>query len=291
MASRSEKPLIVIVGPTASGKTALAVELASMYGGEIICADSRTIYKGMDIGTAKPTQEEMHRVPHWGLNLLEPGDHFTAADFKHYAERKIDEIRSRGNIPFLVGGTGLYIDAVLFNYQFGSQADTDLRLELNKLSIEDLHEYCFKNNILLPENKYNKRYVVRAIEQKSINNKRDQVPISTSIIVGISTDRTELRTRITHRIEQLFKNGVVDESIKLGKKYGWNNEAMTGNIYPIIHSYLEGKASLDEIKEKATTTDWRLAKRQMTWFKRNQHIHWLSLEEAREYIQSLLATE
>src|ERR1044071_7035484 len=103
--SGKKLPLIVIVGPTASGKTALAIEIAEKYNGEIICADSRTIYKGMDIGTAKPTVEERTRVPHWGLDLVEPGERFTVADFKHYADKKIDDIRERGRIPFLVGGT------------------------------------------------------------------------------------------------------------------------------------------------------------------------------------------
>lgn len=291
MATKPEKPLIVILGPTASGKTALAIELAKQYNGEIICADSRTVYKNMDIGTAKPTTEEQAGVSHWGLDLVEPGERFTAADFKQYAEQKIQDIRARGKVPFLVGGTGLYVDAVLFDYQFGEQVDDQRRLELNNLSIGELHEYCVKNNIQLPENTLNKRYVIRAIEQKSINTRRRAESISTSIIVGIATDRDVLRTRIAQRIEQLFQNGVVKEAIKLGKKYGWDSEAMTGNIYPLIHSYLKNEASLAEIKEKATTLDWRLAKRQLTWFRRNEHIKWLDVKGAQTYIQSVLATE
>ena len=291
MATKPEKPLVVILGPTASGKTSLAIELAERFDGEIICADSRTVYKDMDIGTAKPSPEEQARVLHWGLDLVEPGERFTVADFKEYVEQKIQDIRTRGKVPFLVGGSGLYIDAVLFDYQFGEQADDQLRFKLNNLSIGELHEYCTKNNIKLPENKLNKRYVVRAIEQKSINTKRRDNPISMSVIVGIATDRNVLRTRIAQRIEQLFQNGVVEEAIKLGKKYGWESEAMTGNIYPLIHSYLKNEASLAEIKEKATTLDWRLAKRQLTWFRRNEHIKWLDVKGAQTYIQSVLATE
>lgn len=285
------KPLIVIGGPTASGKTALAIELAEEFGGEIICADSRTVYKRMDIGTAKPTREERERVPHWGLDLVEPYERFTAADFKRYAEQKISEIRARGNVPFLVGGTGLYIDSVVFDYQFGAQPDEILRQELEKLSVQELYEYCVKNNIPLPENHQNKRYLIRTIEQKSINTKRRKSPISKSIIVGIATDSTVLRTRIEHRAEQLFENGVVEEAIKLGEKYGWDSEAMTGNIYPLVHSYQLHEASLEEIKDKFTTLDWRLAKRQLTWLKRNQYIRWLSLTEAKAYLQSVLAGE
>lgn len=283
-------PLIVIVGPTASGKTSLAIELADKYGGEIICADSRTIYRGMDIGTAKPTAEEQARVPHWGLDLVEPGQLFTAADFKQYTLAKIDEIRKRGNVPFLVGGTGLYVDSVIFDYQFGSKADEEKRAELEKMTIDELHEYCHNHNIMLPENSQNKRYVIRAIEQKSINNKRKPEPISASIIVGIATDKELLRTRIAHRAEQIFDDSVVNEAMKLGKKYGWDSEAMTGNIYPLVHSYLLGQATLEEIKEKFTTLDWRLAKRQLTWLRRNPHIKWLSISDAEHYLSDILAS-
>lgn len=282
-------PLVVIVGPTASGKTSLAVELAERFKGEIICADSRTIYKGMDIGTAKPTKEEQLRVPHWGLDLVEPGERFTAADFKKYAEQKIDEIRDREHIPFVVGGTGLYVDAVLFNYQFGKDADLQLRNKLGEMTIEQLQEYCKKNNVKLPENKFNKRYLIHAIEQKSINVKRDLKPLSESIIVGIATDREILRTRIADRAEQLFENGVVEEATMLGEKYGWNSEAMTGNVYPLVHSYLNNDLTLEEVKDKFTTLDWRLAKRQLTWLKRNSYINWLSLNEAKKYLESILA--
>jgi tRNA dimethylallyltransferase len=285
------KPLIVIVGPTASGKTALAIELAEQYGGEIICADSRTIYKGMDIGTAKPTAEERQRVPHWGLDLVEPGEQFGAADFKQYALQKIDEIRGRGHIPLLVGGTGLYIDGVVLDYEFGQAADPEQRRELEAMSLEELHKYCMENNVSLPENHKNRRYVIRAIEQKSINTKRREAPIANSYIVGIATDRDVLRTRIEHRSEQLFEDGVVEEAKALGKKYGWESEAMTGNIYPLCRLYLEGELTLEEVKYKFTTLDWRLAKRQLTWLRRHEFINWLPLTEARAYLSTVLASE
>ena len=284
-------PLVVIVGPTASGKTSLALEVAKEFGGEIICADSRTVYKGMDIGTAKPTGEERSKVPHWGLDLVEPGERFTAADFKRYTNQKIDEIRSRGHIPFLVGGTGLYVDAIIFDYQFGTQANEVLRSQLQELTVEQLHEYCDKNNIPLPENKSNKRYVIRAIERNGGAIRRNTVPMRSSIIVGIATDRVALRKRIEARTEHLFENGVVEEATKLGEIYDWNSEAMTGNIYPLVHLYLENKISYEEMKEKITTLDWRLAKRQLTWLKRNPYIKWLSLSEAKGYLAQQLANE
>ncbi|OYW84146.1 tRNA dimethylallyltransferase, partial [Candidatus Saccharibacteria bacterium 32-49-10] len=150
-------PLIIIVGPTASGKTALAIELAEEFHGEIICADSRTIYKNMNIGTAKPTQAEQDRVSHWAIDIVPPGERFTAADFKEYALEKIDEIRRHGHVPFLVGGTGLYIDAVIFDYKFGADANMSLRQQLNEKSVSELQSYCREHNIPLPENHLNKR--------------------------------------------------------------------------------------------------------------------------------------
>lgn len=284
-------PIIVIVGPTASGKTALAVKLAKLYNGEIICADSRTVYKNMDIGTAKPSVAEQAGVPHWGFDLIEPGERFSAADFKAYALQKIDEILQRWHTPFLVGGTGLYVDAVLYDYSFGDDANVEQRQELEKLSVARLQEYCRKSNIELPENSQNKRYLIRAIERKGMSVKRNSKPLSTSIIVGIATDKEMLRTRIQKRSEQLFDDGVVEEAIKLGKKYGWENEAMTGNVYRIAHAYLENQLTRNEAIEKNTTADWRLAKRQLTWLRRNNHIKWLSLTEAETYLRGVLATE
>jgi tRNA dimethylallyltransferase len=287
--SANQLPLVVIVGPTASGKTALAVQLAKEYEGEIICADSRTIYKGMDIGTAKPTQAEQEVVPHWGIDLVEPDERFTASDFKTYAETKIEEIRARGHVPFLVGGTGLYVDAILFNYQFGSKGNPVLRQKLEGMTVAELQAYCIENNVTLPENDKNKRYLIRAIEQKGVNIRKRTAPVSNSIIVGIATEKAILDERIIHRTEQLFQNGVVEEAIKLGKKYGWESEAFTGNIYKVVKSYLAGDLEEKDMQEKFTTLDRQLAKRQMTWLRRNQSIHWASLREAEQYISRLLA--
>lgn len=283
------RPLVVIAGPTASGKSNVAIELAEQYGGEIICADSRTIYRYMDIGTAKPSPEDQARVPHWGLDLVEPGELFTAADFKAYAVQKIAEIRSRGHIPFLVGGTGLYIDSIIFDYTFGPVAEPAWRTELEAMSIETLHKYCIQHNITLPQNKQNKRYVIRAIEQKGISTKRLDTPIDNCIIVGITTDRTQLRTRIESRSEQLFDDGMVEEAKMLGEKYGWDSEAMTGNIYRLAHRFLDGEMTETELKSKFVTADWQLAKRQLTWLKRNKFITWCSLDEVKKYIAGALA--
>ena len=284
----SESPLVVIVGPTASGKSAVGLHLAKNFGGEIICADSRTIYKGMDIGTAKPTREEQAIVPHWGLDLVEPGETFTAADFQKYAREKICDIRARGHVPFVVGGTGLYIDGLIFDYQFGKPAKK-MRQKLEQLSLEQLHEYCANNNISLPENQQNRRYVIRAIEQKSINTKRLTEPLPNTIIVGITTKPAVLRARIEQRSEQLFDDGMVEEAKKLGKKYGWNSEAMTGNIYRLTKQFLDGELSEAELRQKFITSDWHLAKRQLTWLKRNPYIVWKQREDVYHFVAQVLA--
>ncbi len=294
MATRVERvgyPLIVIVGPTASGKTTVAVELAEQLGGEIICADSRTIYKDMDIGTAKPSSEERQRVVHWGIDLVSPDQEFTVSDFKQYADEKIADIRSRGKVPILVGGTGLYTDAVIFDYQFGGKADVLKREYLESLRLEELHVYCYKNNIELPENRRNKRYVIRTIERSRRTGRRQQEPIDGSIIVGIATEKDELRTRIADRAEQLFAQPVVEEAKMLGKKYGWESEAMTGNIYPLLRSHLCGEMSLEEVKSRFKDLDWKLAKRQLTWFRRNPHIEWLTRGDVTTYVNEVFAAK
>lgn len=289
--ARLEPPLVVIIGPTASGKTGLAIELARRYGGEVICADSRTVYRGMDIGTAKPSLVEQAGVPHWGLDLATPDVRYTASQFQAYAQEKIAEIRKRGRIPFLVGGTGLYIDSVVFKYTFPRPLHEDERTAYTNMSKEELYKYCIKNNIELPIDDKNKRRLVHSIETVGQQSLRRAEPIHNTIIVGITTDRHTLRERIGRRTEQMFQHGVVEESIILGKKYGWARESMTGNVYKMTQSHLEGRLSLDELKDKITTKDVQLAKRQMTWFRRNPFIEWCQLSEVNDYLGSRLATE
>lgn len=289
MATGIIAPLIVIGGPTASGKTALAIRLAQRCGGEIICADSRTVYRGMDIGTAKPSVEERATVPHWGLDLVDPGQSFSAAQFQRYAQQKIAEIRSRGGVPFLVGGTGLYLDAVVFNFQFGATASAPRREQLMALSIDQLTDYCHKYNIPLPENNRNKRYLVRAIERCDTDIARQSAPDPETIVVGIATDRRVLRQRIAERAEQLFANGMVEEAVHLAAEYGWESEAMTGNIYPLVRRYIRGEINNDELVRQFIISDWRLAKRQMTWLRRNPYVMWADLSAAEHYLSQILA--
>jgi tRNA dimethylallyltransferase len=314
MRKSQQLPLIVIVGPTASGKTSLAIKIAQEFDGEIISADSRAIYRGMDIGTAKPTGAEQKQVKHWGIDLVEPDERFTVADFQNYANEKIREIRARGKIPILVGGSGLYVDSVVFNYEFGnfsarhpelgsgssknksvwipgqarndarSDFDPVLREKLDKMSITELQNYCESNNILLPENSKNKRYLVRAIErQNAPRNNRKQVR-EDCVIVGIETDPKILRQQIGERIQDMFNNGIEAETEKLIKKYPLTIEAMKSNIYPIVAKLLDGKITRDEAIKLAEIDDWHLAKKQLTWFRRNPAIKWLPLNKAENYL-------
>lgn len=273
-------PVITIIGPTASGKTALAIRTALAVGGEIICADSRTVYRGLDIGTAKPSEDERAAVPHHLLDIVEPNQVFTAADFQRLATAAIADVRARGKVPFVVGGTGLYVDGLLYGYKFGAAADPALRARLQAMSLEELHAYCKKYNIALPENTRNKRYVIRAIEQNGVNHQRERTKKFNGIIVGLRSESQALRRKITQRAEIIFSSGVVEETAEVATRYGWGSEAMSGNIYPIIRDYLEGRVNLSEAKAAFITADTRLAKRQLTWFKRNPDIEWFDEGEA-----------
>ena len=230
--------VLVIVGPTGSGKTTLSIELAKELDGEIISADSRAIYKYMDIGTAKPSVSERQGVPHFGIDLVEPGERFTVADWKVYAEEKIKEIVQRGHIPIIVGGTGLYIDALVFDYKFVGPTGERAEDVVHK-NCSDRKEMC-------------SRYKV----------------------YGIEVPRDELRARLRERVNKLFTQELYDETKFLVKKYGWDSQAMKSNIYQFAWRYLQGEISLEEAKELNFYDDWHLAKRQMTWFRRNPLINW-----------------
>jgi len=285
----NEIPLVVILGPTASGKTRLAIEVAKKFNGEIICADSRTVYKEINIATAKPSLAEQDGVKHWALGIVDVNKRFTVSEFKEYADKKIDEIRKRGHVPFLVGGTGLYADAVMFDYEFGSNVDEKLRTKLQHMSLQELYDYCKEYKINLPENFKNKRYVIRNIENHGIEKSSQKTLKYKSIVVGITTPKDSLMNNIQTRIEQQLENGVIDEAIELSKKYGWKLEAMKSNIYRIIQLYLNNEITLDDLKERSATLDWRLAKRQLTWLRRNSFIQWMDLKNANKYLLEQLA--
>ena len=246
--------LLTIVGPTASGKSDLALHVAKEFGGEIIAADSRTIYKGMDVGTAKPTSTEQEIVPHWGLDLVEPGQRYSAYDFQTYAVAKIKDIQNRGKLPILAGGTGLYIDSLLFGYQFsppGSERDAQ-----------------------------NPRHL------KQTGKPTDARIRPGVLLIGLLPPDEVLRANIARRAEKMFDQGVIDETRRLLQTCGEQALAGTaGIIYRVIIQLIKGGIAADEAIERFKYADWQYARRQKTWFNRNPHIQWFSsADEAYNFI-------
>ena len=285
-----KRPLIVIVGPTASGKTGLSLGLAGRHGGEVIAADSRTIYRELDIGTAKPTIQEQRAVPHWGIDLISPDEHYSAARFQQYAGAAIADIRKRDKTPFLVGGTGLYINSVIYSYSF---IDTDevTRARLEAYDVENLQAYCEGHNIPLPENYKNKRYLINQISRQGRTIKDNHSLDKNTYVVGITTDSTLLKQRIRERAHVMFDSGAIEEAALVALRYGWESPGLSGNIYQVAKRLLENELSRDEAIERIATLDWQLAKRQMTWFKRDPNIKWLQLDEAEHYIAGISTAE
>lgn len=265
--------IVFVVGPTASGKSALAMQIALQYQAEIICADSRTVFKGMDIGTAKPSPQDQRAVKHHLLDVAEPNQKFSAAMFKDLAQAAIKDINSRGKVAIVVGGSGLYVDALLFDFSFQGRADESLRGKLEALSLETLQALCRQSDLAI-ENQLNRRHLIRALETQSKSPTRENTPQLETIVVGIATERTELRARVIKRTETMFAQGVLEEARQLGLRYGWECEAMTASIYRILKPVLEGSKPLSFAIEAFIKSDLSLAKRQMTWFKRNPNIIW-----------------
>ncbi len=270
--------LLAIVGPTASGKTELALRVAAAIPAEIICADSRTVYKGLDVGTAKPSAFEQSQVPHHGLDIVTPDQTFSAAEFQRYAQQWIADIRKRDKLPIIVGGTGLYVEALLYDYQFGQPIDQERREVLEGMTLEALHKYCVLNNIELPENYKNRRYVIRAIERAEAAapqgpTKSQQLPPQ-SRLIGLNPGSDALRARITARAQAIFNGNVIEEAKRAASQYGWGAPGLSGNIYPIIKQLIRGELTQEQAIEQFITSDWRLAKRQRTWWRRDEHIQW-----------------
>lgn len=284
----TDNRLIVITGPTASGKSSLAVELAERCNGEIICADSRTVYRGMDIGTAKPDHNDQARVPHHLLDVVDPDERFTAADFQHLARITIADIRARGKVPFVVGGTGLYIDGLVLNYEFGPEPDPKERANRVAMSVEELLVEIKKQQISLPTNHQNKRHLIRALEQSTINTNRLNEPQNGTIVVAIATEKAELLRRIYERAQAIFNGPIIEETKALVHAYGWDHESMSGNVYPLVHRVIDGTMTTNEAIEHSIIKDRQLAKRQITWLKRHHYVKWLSLADARTYIERVL---
>ncbi len=295
--------IIVICGPTATGKSALAVDIAKRFNGEIISADSRQVYRGLDVGTAKITHEEMRGTPHHLIDVADPRETFTVAQFQELARDAIADIQSREKLPILCGGTGLYISSVIDNVSFPQVApDMALRKELEKLSVEELFEKLATLDPGRAESvdKKNKVRLIRAIEIASSPVSPAAIhPLhwrgegqSSLLIIGLNLPKEELMERIHKRIEDRIP-ALFDEIKKL-LATGVSEERLFGFglEYRYGLEYIQGKMSLDVFKETLATKTWQYVRRQMTWFKRDERIHWmhsvLDKQKTLELIQDFL---
>ncbi|MFJ7667674.1 tRNA (adenosine(37)-N6)-dimethylallyltransferase MiaA [Lysinibacillus sp. NPDC097195] len=284
--------VVAIVGPTASGKTALSIELAKKYNGEIINGDSMQIYKGLDIGTAKITEEEMQGVPHHLLSFKEPTESFSVADYQKMVRAKISEIQARGKLPIIVGGSGLYVQAVLYDYQFTEeQVDEVARKayyeELEKLGPEAMHA---KLTALDPQTAQtihpnNTRRVIRALEMIELSgvskaseaHNRGEIPLYRHLIIGLGENMTrqELYDRINRRVDLMMDNGLLEEVKGLWQQNIRGVQSIQAIGYKELYDYLDGRCSLEEAIENLKQNSRRYAKRQLTYFRNKMDIHFI----------------
>lgn len=266
--------LIVIIGETASGKSELALRLAECYNGELICADSWTVRREVNIGTAKPSAEERARVPHHLLDIVGPCEDFTAAIFKESALKAIADIAKRGKLPIMVGGTGLYIDSVLYDYSFLLAGDRKERATLNDLDAPQLLDLIKERGIELGNvDTRNKRRLIRLIETNGEQPQKQQLR-SNTLIIGLKTDRERLKERIEQRTDAMLAAGLESEARSIIEKYGWGCEALKGVGYAQWKGYFEGAQTLAETRQEIIKATTGLAKRQRTWFRRNESVQW-----------------
>lgn len=271
----NQSKLITIVGETASGKSGIAAEIAREFDGEIINADSWQIYKGMDVGTAKPSKRERKEIPHHLVDIVEPDEEFTAAVYKRMAAQAIDDITSRGKLPVIAGGTGLYVDGVLFDYSFAPQGGEGQREALRQKTVSELLELIDQRGIdRTGIDVRNKRRLMRLLETGGVKPERSDLR-SNTLVLGVTISRNKLRENIEKRTETMFRAGLKHEVRELADRYGWNVEAMKGIGYREFKPYFEGQQSLAETKRKITKNTLELAKKQRTWFKRNRYIQWM----------------
>lgn len=290
-----KKPLIIITGPTAVGKTDLSISLAKKIGGEIISADSMQVYRGLDIGSAKVTTEEMDGVFHHLIDILDFDEEFNVFLFKELAEKSIEDIYSRGNIPIICGGTGFYIQALLYDVSFSKEDNSKIRAELEKrvdnegaeVLYKELHEIDPKSAEIIHPN--NVKRIIRALEYFKLNGKlfsehnetekQKESPYNFMYFV-IDDDRELLYQRINKRVDVMLSKGLVDEVKTLyekGLRIGMTSAEGIG--YKQLLPYLEGEISLDEATEKIKQDSRHYAKRQLTWFRREKETTWVDRAE------------
>lgn len=294
--------LLVIIGPTAVGKTKLSIELAKRFNGEIISGDSMQIYRGMDIGTAKIKPEEMEGIPHHLIDIKEPWEQFSVAEFQQLVREKITEIQSRGHLPMIVGGTGLYIQSVIYDYQFSeAPADESCRLMLEQkakeIGKEALHRELMsidpKSASQIHPN--NVRRVIRALEiyyrtgktmSDTQQSQRTDLLYQTAL-VGLTMDREKLYQRINDRVDLMIKEGLLEEVTKLYEQGLRGCQSIQAIGYKEIYEYLDGKVSFMEAIENLKKNSRHYAKRQLTWFRNKMDIQWFNMTDMRDFTKKL----
>ncbi len=297
--------VIVICGPTASGKTGLSIELAKKIDGEIISSDSMQIYKEMNIGTAKPTTQEMQGIPHYMLDFVSPSDRYSVADYKETAVKEINNILKRNKVPIVVGGTGLYVDALTKNITYPEiEIDLNYRKELEKIieeqGLENLYEKAKQIDEMAMQSisKNDKKRIMRVLEIYHQTGKtKTQLEIESRLIpspyeyliFAINMEREILYERINKRVDIMIEQGLIKEVQELVEKYKEFPTAMQGLGYKEVVSYLNDELTKEEMIEKLKMETRRYAKRQLTWFRKNKDIKWLNgLVPVEENIQCIL---
>jgi tRNA dimethylallyltransferase len=300
--------LIVILGPTASGKTGLSIKLAKKFNGEVVSADSRQIYRGMDIGTAKPELESENEkifsdsIAHWLLDIKNPNELYAVAEYKKDALATIENIIGRGKTPLLVGGTGLYIKAVVDNLDIPKvEADQILRKKIEEDMEKHGIDYVFKKLIKLdPEAAYiidpkNPRRVIRALEVTLLTKRpfsaqrKSGNPLFSVLEIGIDAPKEKLKEKINQRVDQMVTDGLAEEVKNLIQKYGKDQQSFDAIGYREIINFLDNKITLKKAIEEIKISTWHYAKRQMTWFRGDKKIHWIkTAEEAEKLVKEFL---
>jgi tRNA dimethylallyltransferase len=290
-AAQPDPLLVVVLGPTASGKTALSLQLAESFNGEIVNCDSVAMYREFDVGTAKPTFADRARVPHHLLDCVDPTGHMTAGEYARQARQVLDDIKARGRLPVIAGGTGLYLCAVLEGLFPGPQRSEELRNRLrdraNVRSPNYLHRILARLDQAAAEKIHanDAPKLIRAIEvclasrQKMTalwqQGGRDPLKGFRILRFGLDPDRQALYSRINHRAQQMFENGLVEETKRLIEKYGDTAGPLSSLGYKQAVQFLEGKLTREQALHAAQQAHRNYAKRQMTWFRREPEVHWL----------------
>ncbi|MBY5034915.1 tRNA (adenosine(37)-N6)-dimethylallyltransferase MiaA [Streptococcus gallolyticus] len=274
--------IIVVLGPTAVGKTVLGIELARKYNGEIISGDSQQVYRKLDIGTAKASPEEQAAAVHHLLDVREVTQSYSAFDFVQEASDLIADIASRGKLPIIVGGTGLYLQSLLEGYHLGGDIDQeavlDYRSELESLSDETLFQMAELENLVIPQ--LNRRRAIRGLELKKFGKDlENQEPSYEALLVSLSDDRQLLYNRINERVDKMMDMGLLDEAKWLYETYP-NCQAAMGIGYKELFPYFSGQQSLEEALEKLKQNTRRFAKRQLTWFRNRMKVDFYQVSEA-----------